>query len=266
MKILVTGATGFIGSHLVQRLLRDKHQVHVLTRPGTDLDHLGGRQDRIVVHSHLGSTQNMIEIIKDARPDVVVHLASLFVGEHKSTDLEELINSNVLLSTQIVEAMSLNDVRQLINVGTSWQHYEDADYNPVNLYAATKQAFLSVVRFYVETSELKVISLELSDTYGPDDRRGHSAEHRGDLGVLLAHLVEDAESFWRSRQLYHNYNQVDDCLSLPRSAPVDHTLRDQPRHVLVPAVLRGVGELHALEQQGRLLRQGIVARIGRLRR
>ncbi len=171
MKILVTGATGFIGSHLVQRLLRDKHQVHVLTRRGTDLDHLGGRQDRIFVHRHLGSTQNMIEIIKDARPDVVVHLASLFIGEHKSNDLEELINSNVLLSTQIVEAMNLNDVRQMINVGTSWQHYQDADYNPVNLYAATKQAFRSLLSFYVETCDLRVINLELFDTFGPNDRR-----------------------------------------------------------------------------------------------
>ena len=171
MKILVTGATGFIGSHLVQRLLGVKHEVHVLTRPGTDLELLGDRQGRIVVHSHSGSTQNMIEIVKDARPDVIVHLASLFVGEHKSTDLEELIKSNVLLSTQIVEAMSLNHVRQLINVGTSWQHYEDADYNPVNLYAASKQAFRSILSFYVETCDLRVINLELFDTFGPNDRR-----------------------------------------------------------------------------------------------
>ncbi len=171
MKILVTGATGFIGSHLVQRLLGVKHEVHVLTRPGTDLELLGDRQGRIVVHSHSGSTQNMIEIVKDARPDVIVHLASLFVGEHKSTDLEELIKSNVLLSTQIVEAMSLNHVRQLINVGTSWQHYEDADYKPVNLYAASKQAFRSLLSFYVETCDLRVINLELFDTFGPNDRR-----------------------------------------------------------------------------------------------
>ncbi|MEC9293912.1 MAG: NAD(P)-dependent oxidoreductase [Chloroflexota bacterium] len=171
MRILVTGATGFIGSHLVQRLLQDQHQVHALTRQGTDLEQLGGQLERIVVHTHLGSTQNMIEIIKDARPDVVVHLASLFIGEHKSTDVEDLINSNVLLSTQIIEAMGLNDVRLLINVGTSWQHYEDSDYNPVNLYAATKQAFRSLLSFYVETCELRVISLELFDTFGPNDRR-----------------------------------------------------------------------------------------------
>jgi len=77
-----------------------------------------------------------------------------------------------LLSTQLTEAMAANGVHSLINVGTSWQHYQDADYNPVNLYAATKQAFRSILRFYVETSKIKVINLELFDTFGPNDQRG----------------------------------------------------------------------------------------------
>ena len=167
MKILVTGATGFIGGHLVRRLLNDRHEIHALTRPETDQNPL----ESTIVHTHLGSTQNMIEIIEDAKPDAVIHLASLFIGEHKSADVEALIKSNVVLSTQLVEAMSVNEVRMLINVGTSWQHYADADYNPVNLYAATKQAFRSVLSFYLETSDLRVINLEVFDTFGPNDQR-----------------------------------------------------------------------------------------------
>ena len=167
MKILVTGATGFIGGHLVQRLLNDQHEIHALIRPETDQNQL----KPTIVHTHLGSTQNMIEIIQDAQPDAVIHLASLFIGEHKSSDVEALIKSNVVLSTQLVEAMSINGVHQLINVGTSWQHYANADYNPVNLYAATKQAFRSLLSFYLETSNLRVINLELFDTFGPNDRR-----------------------------------------------------------------------------------------------
>ena len=167
MKILVTGATGFIGEHLVRKLLHDRHEVHILVRPDTDQEQL----EPTIVHTHLGSTQNMIDTIQDTQPDAVIHLASLFIGEHKSTEVENIINSNVMLSTQLVEAMSVNRVGLLINVGTSWQHYADADYNPVNLYAATKQAFRSLLSFYLETTKLRVINLELFDTFGPNDRR-----------------------------------------------------------------------------------------------
>ncbi|MEC9293639.1 MAG: NAD(P)-dependent oxidoreductase [Chloroflexota bacterium] len=172
MRIFVTGATGFVGGHLVQRLLKDQHQVHILTRPETKFDQLESCLDQVVVHTHSGSTQDLIDNVKKAKPDAVIHLASLFIAEHRSTDIDDLINSNVLLSTQLLESMAVNGIRLFINVGTSWQHYGDEAYNPVNLYAATKQAFRSLLRFYIESSELKVINLELFDTYGPNDRRG----------------------------------------------------------------------------------------------
>ncbi len=172
MRILVTGASGFVGGHLVQRLLKNQHQVHVLARPETEFLQFQNCLEKIVVHTHSGTTQNMVDNLGEANPDVVIHLASLFIAEHTSTDVEDLINSNVLLSTQLLESMAVHDIRLFINVGTSWQHYGGEGYNPVNLYAATKQAFRSMLRFYTESSGIKVINLELFDTYGPNDRRG----------------------------------------------------------------------------------------------
>ena len=69
MKIFVTGATGFVGGHLVQRLLKDQHQVHILTRPQTSFDQLESCLDNVTVHTHSGSTQNMIDSVKKANPD-----------------------------------------------------------------------------------------------------------------------------------------------------------------------------------------------------
>ena len=172
MRILITGATGFVGGHLVKRLLNERHEVHLLVRPSTDLDTFKDDLHRLVSHRHNTTTKSMIQIVESAQPDAVIHVASLFLGEHESENVDDLIQSNVLLSTQLAEAMAVNDVKLLINVGTSWQHYENADYNPVNLYAATKQAFRSILSFYVETGKLKVINLELFDTYGPNDQRG----------------------------------------------------------------------------------------------
>jgi nucleoside-diphosphate-sugar epimerase len=172
MRILITGATGFVGGHLVKRLLNEQHEVHLLVRPSTDLNIFKNDLHRLVSHRHNTTTKSMIQIVESAQPDAVIHVASLFLGEHQSKNVDDLIQSNVLLSTQLAEAMAVNDVKMLINVGTAWQHYENADYSPVNLYAATKQAFRSILSYYIETCKLKVINLELFDTFGPNDQRG----------------------------------------------------------------------------------------------
>ncbi len=90
---------------------------------------------------------------------------------HPNSPGYRLILNNVLFSTQLAEACAVHGVRGFINVGTSWQHYRDAEYDPVCLYAATKQAFEAILRYYVETAGLKVVTLLFFDTYGPGDRR-----------------------------------------------------------------------------------------------
>jgi nucleoside-diphosphate-sugar epimerase len=168
---LVTGATGYIGGRLAQRLFAEGWNVHVLIRPTSDRSALHDSAGNLMAHTFDGSTDELIRIMAAIRPAVVFHLASLFLAQHQSSDVEPLIRSNVLFSTQLVEAMAVNGLQRLVNTGTSWQHYESKEYNPVCLYAATKQAFATILQFYTETSSLKSITLKLFDTYGPDDPR-----------------------------------------------------------------------------------------------
>ena len=67
---------------------------------------------------------------------------------------------------------SLAGVNCFVNTGTVWQHYSGQDYDPVNLYAATKQAFEAVLAYYTRATSIRAITLKLSDTYGPEDERG----------------------------------------------------------------------------------------------
>jgi nucleoside-diphosphate-sugar epimerase len=168
---LVTGATGFIGSHLASRLVRDGWEVHLVVRPESDMAVLAELRGSVTVHAHDGTTNGLQAIVSTAAPRTVFHLASLFLSDHRSADIERLVSSNLLFATQLAEAMVQAGVRQLINTGTSWQHFEGRDYCPVNLYAATKQAFEAILAYYVETTPLRVITLKLYDTYGPGDRR-----------------------------------------------------------------------------------------------
>ena len=171
-KVLITGATGYIGSQLATKLLKDGNNVNVVCRKKNLVDVLAKKESSIVIHEHDGSTENLIEIIKLANPEIIYHLASSFMVSHEPKDLRSLIDSNILFTTQLLEAMAINNVKKLINTGTSWQTYTESIEAPVNLYASTKKAAQNIVDYYAQANNLHVISLILFDTYGPRDNRG----------------------------------------------------------------------------------------------
>jgi nucleoside-diphosphate-sugar epimerase len=186
---LVTGATGFVGSNLARRLSADGWNTHIVVRPDSTLELLVDVEKRITVHKHDGSNDGMHGILAETKPDVVFHLASLFLSEHSSTDISRLVQSNILFGTQLLEAMAAHGVTRIVNTGTSWQHFDNMPYSPVNLYAATKQAFEDILQYYVEARGIQAITLKLFDTYGPNDPRPklfHLLEKIAREGTTLA--------------------------------------------------------------------------------
>lgn len=170
MNWLITGATGFIGSHLIENLLQDNQVVHVIVRNIESLDK--SILNRVIFHNYNGSLASVREAVQESSPDLTVHLATKYITEHKGEDLESLINSNILFGMQLVEQLSYLNSPSFINFGTTWQNFNSDEYKPVNLYAATKQAFQDMIEYYSESKKLRTITLKLSDTYGPNDKRG----------------------------------------------------------------------------------------------
>jgi nucleoside-diphosphate-sugar epimerase len=170
MRALITGASGFLGSHLTARLVADGHDVHVIVRPKSSSKILEKAGTAIKVHV-IDATSAPVNIIEAAQPEIVFHLATHFVVQHTPEDVPALVNSNILFPCQLVDAMMRRRVGKLVNCSSAWQHYNDSDYDPVCLYAATKEAFLKLLQFYVAAEGLSVIDLTISDTYGPGDTR-----------------------------------------------------------------------------------------------
>lgn len=168
MNILVTGATGFIGTNLT-RELRKSHNLYILGQFEGDPDKLG--LPGIVMTDDI---PHLAEYIKVNQIEGIIHLASLYLTVHTPEQIKDLVSSNVYFGTAVLEAASMAGcVRWFLNTGSIWQNYntKGTEYNPVNLYAATKQAFIDMAKYYTDVYGIRFCTLKLCDTYGPNDTR-----------------------------------------------------------------------------------------------
>lgn len=167
MNILVTGATGYIGREFV-KVNHKVLNIVVLVRESSDVSDLELLNCKIIKFKDFGDIDYIFEEIEICG---IVHFASTVIVEHRRNDINTLIDSNIKYGTYLLELCRKHDVKWFINTGTFWQNYQNEKYNPVNLYAATKEAFQNIARYYTETSNLIFTTIKLNDTFGPNDTR-----------------------------------------------------------------------------------------------
>ncbi|MBN1595597.1 NAD(P)-dependent oxidoreductase [candidate division FCPU426 bacterium] len=215
MKILLTGGTGFIGRNLLRFLRLQKARVTALVRPSTDQTVLLENGAEVWVDT--GSTTEMLDYFQSQKYDGIIHLASFFIRDHRPEQVDELLRTNLLLAGRLLEAAAGAQVKWFINTGTSWQHHQNAAYAPVNLYAAAKQAVETLAQYYLAATRLNVVTLVLSDTYGPGDTRPKLMNlwHRsrevmdmsaGEQVLDLTYIEDVVDAFWRLAGLLEKDN------------------------------------------------------------
>ncbi|MTI86443.1 MAG: NAD(P)-dependent oxidoreductase [Balneolaceae bacterium] len=176
MRFYITGGTGYIGSSIAKRLIEDDHKVAILKREHSDLSYLSEIEEQISFFNYSGTYRSVDESVGHFKPDMALHFASYYTFDHTPDDLDTLIDSNIRLGLYLAEALVQHQVQYLINTGTSFEHFTNCDYRPVNLYAATKQAFQNLLEYYSDSNKISAITLKLFDTYGPRDKRGKLIE------------------------------------------------------------------------------------------
>jgi len=169
-RVLITGITGYIGSNLARNLLPD-YEVYGLVRAPLNLEYIEDIAPSLQLLYYDGTYSSMDAALAASCPDLVYHLATYYTGSHGAEQTPKLIESNLTLGAYLLEAMSARKSPALVYASTYMTHYQGESYRPVNLYAATKQAFSDLLAYYTDVDLLRAVTLVISDTYGPGDHR-----------------------------------------------------------------------------------------------
>jgi UDP-glucuronate 4-epimerase len=185
MRVLVTGTAGFIGFHVARRLLSEGHAVVGIDGITPYYDQsLKRRRHEILADSRqfradvfmLEDAARLAACVRSAAADVVIHLAAQAGVRYSAENPRAYLDSNVVGTFNLLEALKGAPCRHLIVASTSsvygatrqipFEETQETDH-PVSLYAATKKATELLAYHHASSAQLPTTAIRLFTVYGP---------------------------------------------------------------------------------------------------
>ncbi len=186
MKVLITGAAGFIGFHLAKRLLRDGYDIFGMDNLNNYYDvglkkarlaQLVGARNFSFRQLDLADGAGVTEFVSDCAPQIVVNLAAQAGVRYSIENPLSYVNSNLVGFVNLLEACVRNaDLSHFVYASSSSVYgantrvpfsVEDSVEHPVSLYAATKKSNELIAHSYSHLYGLPVTGLRFFTVYGP---------------------------------------------------------------------------------------------------
>ncbi|MBI4091741.1 MAG: GDP-mannose 4,6-dehydratase [Candidatus Levybacteria bacterium] len=175
LNVLVTGATGFIGSNLVRVLLQKGAKVSILKRPKSSVWRLKDILTRIkILEADLRDKHHLQLALKNSHSRAIFHLAACVKREPSSSLIKENLETNVWGTTNLIDCVTKGDIKSFVNTGTCDEYgdnpvpfNEKQRENPLSPYAASKVAASHYCQMLTRTTGLPIITLRPFLTYGP---------------------------------------------------------------------------------------------------
>lgn len=240
-RVLVTGGYGFIGSHLVKRLLKQQANVGVLVRKSSNPWRLKG-----VLHSiekYGVDIQDKVQVqhaIKQFKPDYICHLAAYGV-DSANQDYVRAIETNVIGTIHIVQAAKLVDCKKIICFGSSSEYGnkkepidEDMVLTPVDMYGSSKAASTIIAHQIAAENNIDIITLRPFGVFGETE-----APHKLFSYVILQALNNKSVDLTLCNQL-RDYCYIDNVVDACILALEKHSIQNEIFNI-------GSGNVHPLK-------------------
>ena len=176
-RALVTGASGFVGSHLVRRLVHEGLDVHILRREHSSFWRMPDVLPHVTAHvADLRDAPSLERAVASARPDYVFHLGAATVVAGATDGPSELIATNLLGTVQLIAACNAVGYRGMVTTGDSFEYApsrerlaERSPCHPTALHGLTKLAATLHAQAVAREQKKPIVTLRLFSTYGPGD-------------------------------------------------------------------------------------------------
>jgi len=166
-RILLTGATGFLGSHLVKALVKQNYQIIILKRPTSKLNRLKNVLNNIISYD--------VDAVEISRPfkeqgkiNAIIHTATCYGRANES--ISEILAANVIFPLKLLEIATLFNTEIFFNTDTVLYKY-------LNAYALAKKHFLEWGKLATKMQKIRFINIKLEHMYGPGDNDSKFTTH-----------------------------------------------------------------------------------------
>lgn len=188
MKALITGITGFVGSHLAEYIISNHAETEIFgtKRWRSPKDNIRGILDKIHLHDcDLRDLSSLIAVLNEVKPDFIFHLAAQSFVTTSFLAPVDTLECNVIGTTNLLEAIRITKIDPLIHICSSSEVYgqvtkddlpirEDCPLRPVSPYAVSKVGEDMVAFMYWKAYGLKTIRTRMFT---------HSGARRGEVFV-----------------------------------------------------------------------------------
>lgn len=215
-RVLVTGASGFVGANLVRALLERGDEVSVLIRPGSEAWRLRGVFEKLdVQYGDMSDVESLTRIVRVLMPEVIFNLAGAGAASRAVVTEQEIVSANLIGFMNLAQSLEMIPYKALIHVGSSLEYgvkdsplKEDDSCNPMNVYAITKLAATNYATYLGKVKNKPVLTFRCFSLFGPYD------DHNRVIPKTLDAFIQGKPLFLANPRAVRDFVFVQDAIEL----------------------------------------------------
>jgi len=203
---LITGASGFIGNNFIKNFSNKNNLYYILLKKSKkNKKFVNSFKDKNKKFIFFKKNLEIYTSIKKLKINFFINFATHYTKDNDFKNTEQLIKSNILFPSLILESINKKYLKKVITFGSMQEHYQNKEYMPDCLYAATKKSLNKLFFFHkIKLTKIKFYNLKFYETYNSNDKRKKL------IPIIKKNYINNLTTALASKTLNLNFLHVDD--------------------------------------------------------